>query len=87
MRVANHWVSDDQSHPPALASSLTRRDDTLSQVHILEIDDDFEKISGLSVRRYVHLRNSEFCSLGTEMYHSKFTLREFCVSVPTDAND
>jgi len=50
VRVANHWIPDDQSTPSDVASNLTRRDGTFPQVHILQIDDDFEHTSNSSVK-------------------------------------
>ncbi|KLO17571.1 hypothetical protein SCHPADRAFT_160949 [Schizopora paradoxa] len=47
VRVADHWVPDDQSIPSELASKLRRRDGTIPQVHVLQIDDDFNRTSSL----------------------------------------
>jgi len=47
VRVAKHWIADDQSLPSDIAARSSRRDGSSPQVHMLQIDDDFESPSAL----------------------------------------
>ncbi|KLO17239.1 hypothetical protein SCHPADRAFT_937267 [Schizopora paradoxa] len=47
VRVAKHWIPDDQSIPKALAANHTSSTSTMPHVHMLEIDGNFDKASGI----------------------------------------
>ncbi|KLO17568.1 hypothetical protein SCHPADRAFT_160751 [Schizopora paradoxa] len=47
VRVANHSIPEDQSIPASVASRLRRRGGATSQVHSLQIDDNFAQMSGV----------------------------------------
>ncbi|KLO17567.1 hypothetical protein SCHPADRAFT_936933 [Schizopora paradoxa] len=47
VRVARHWVPDDQTIPSNVSLNLMRRDAIIPQVHMLQLDDDFAQGSGL----------------------------------------
>ncbi|KLO17563.1 hypothetical protein SCHPADRAFT_886887 [Schizopora paradoxa] len=45
VRVANHWISDDQSLPSDMNSKFITRDSPFPQVHMLQVDDVFENMT------------------------------------------
>ncbi|KLO17235.1 hypothetical protein SCHPADRAFT_178608 [Schizopora paradoxa] len=47
VRVVNHWVPDDQSVPTSLVTKRAASSNSMSQVHILEIDGNFDQTSGI----------------------------------------
>ncbi|KLO17547.1 hypothetical protein SCHPADRAFT_158639 [Schizopora paradoxa] len=46
VRIANHTISEDQSLPTNINSRVIKRGGTVTQVHALQIDDNFAQSSG-----------------------------------------